>query len=439
MIFLPFLVAAAAAAAETGYVVRVDSQAVWLDLTAADGAAPGRTFQVYDEGAELKHPVTGASLGRVERVVARGTITDVAARFSTGALLARDEAVKAGQRARWSAPAPRSADAAPAGPPGDAATRAPKTRGAALDYLVNAMAVGDFDGAGRPQIALASDDSVRLYEYPATDARPIAETTFPDTGLRVVGLDAADLDGDRKAELFVSVYDQAFRRFETRVLRLVDGRWRQDATLPFLTRGYQDPTGQRRLATQQVIDDKTFPFGAIYPLVYDAGRYAQDRPALKPRRVDWVYGFTTAQLGAGEPASLFLTSVHALRLQFPKGWWRTPEEDYGQTPVRIRWNDRLLEFNPPMAATYGAAGFEALYAVRNMAALGGLASPFGLFNRAELLRQRWDGLALETAWRAELSGCAQGLAVVDVAPGRREIAVAVRGSAGRSSVWTYDP
>ena len=57
------------------------------------------------------------------------------------------------------------------------------------------------------------------------------------------------------------------------------------------------------------------------------------------------------------------------------------------------------------------------------AALGGLASPFGLFNHAELVRKHWNGLGLETDWKADLSGCAQGLAVVETAPGVKELVV----------------
>jgi hypothetical protein len=443
-----FLVLAAAASAQTagrGYVVRADSTSVWLDLTAEDGAAPGRAFEVYTEGEELKHPVTGESLGRVRKTVASGAITDVSEKFSTGALAAGAADVKPGQRVRFTAPAPAPA-AAPAAPPAKAAaragepeTRAPKTQGATLDYAVNAMAVGAFDGA-KPQVALASENTVRLYAYPVADAKPLAETVIAGTGLRILGLEAGNLAGGTRDDLFVSVFDDTFKRFETRVYRMESGKWLKVAELPFLTRGWQDATGKRVLATQQVLDDKSFPFGALYPLAYQDGKYVQGRPALGLRRVDWLYNFTTAKLGAAEPAAIYLTSTHALRVQLGKEWWRTPDDDYGQTPLRIRWQERLLEFNPPMAVTYGPAGaFEALYAVRNMAALGGLASPFGLFNRAELVRKHWNGLGLETDWKADLSGCAQGLAVVETEPGRRELAVAVRGSAGQSSVWTFDP
>lgn len=436
------LLIAALAAAQTpdkGYVVRADSDTVWLDLTAAEGAAAGRGFDVYTEGAELKHPVTGAVLGRVQDVIASGSIRETAEKFSTGRITTRTAMpVKAGQRARLLAPTPAPAESAKAARGGEPETRVPKTRGAALAYAATGMAVGDFDGAGKPQLVLSSENAVRLYAYPAADDKPLAETVIPGTGLRILGLEAADLDDDKRDELFVSVYDESFRRFETRVLKVEAGRWLKVAELPFLVRGYQDAKGARVMATQQVQDDKTFPLGTIYPLAYKDGKYAQGAAAFRHRRVDWIYGFTTAQIGEGEPALLFLTPVHNLRAQFGKGYWRSADDDYGQTPIRVRWNDKLLEFHPPMAVLYGEKGLDALYAVRNMAALGGLASPFGLFNKGELQSKRWNGLAFETAWKADLSGCAQGLAVVET-QGRKEVAVAVIGTAGRSSVWTFEP
>jgi len=429
---------AAAQAPAKGYVVRADSDTVWLDLAAADGAAPGRGFEIYEEGAELKHPVTGEVLGRAATTVATGEIVAVDPKFSTGRVRSRAAEIKAGQRARLTTPAaPPPAPAAPA-KPGDAAKRGPKSRGAALDYSVVGLAVGDFDGVGHPQVVLASEKSVFLYAYPVAEAKPLAEAEMAGTGARILGVEAADLDGDGRAELFVSVYDSVFKRFETRVLKLESGKWLKVAELPFLTRGYQDEKGARALATQQVVDDASFPFGRVYPLVYADGRYAQGPTALKLRRTDWLYAFTTARLG-GRDATVFVTPVHALRVQFDKGQWRTPDDDYGQTPVRVRWGERLLEFSPQVAATYGPDGLDTLYAVRNMAALGGLASPFGLFNHGELVAKRWNRLGFDNAWTAELPGCTQGLAVVEPEPGRREILVAVRGSADQSSVWVFDP
>jgi len=434
-----------AAAPAKGYVVRAEDTQVWIDLTAADGAAVGRGFQVYEEGEDLKHPVTGEQLGKAERRIAEGKIEAVAEKHSVGRLPEPTRGIQAGQRTRLSliaAPAPAPAPAAQASAarrPGEAELRAPRTRGAALPFVVSAMAVADFDGAGKPQVALSDENNIRLYAYPAAENTILAQIEIPGTGVRVLSLEAADLDGDKKAELFASVYNEPFRRLETSVYKLDGGKWAKVADLPLLVRSHQNATGEKVIASQQIQDDKTFPFAAVYPLVWKDGKYGQGRPKLNPKRADWLYGFSYAQLdAAGEPAALYLTSVNSLRAQFAKGHWRS-SEGFGQSPHRVRWHDKLLEFHPPMLSTYGEKGFDKLYIIRNLAMLGGLANPFGLFNGGELHAKSWTGVAFETAWKAELGGSSSGFALVEAEPGRKELLVAVAGSTGKSAVWTFDP
>lgn len=439
-----FSPAVLAAAPAKGYVVKADGTSVWLDLTAADGAAPGRGFQVYEEGEDLKHPVTGEQLGKAEKKLAEGKIEEVSEKHSLGRLPENTPGIKAGQRARLAAavPAPAAPVAAPAAStrrPGEAELRAPRTRGAALPFVVTDMVVADFDGSGKPQIVLSEEKAFRLYDYPAAVDKTLAQGDIPGTGARILSLEAADLDKNGKAELFVSVYNEPFRRLETSVFTLDAGKWTKAADLPFLVRAHQNAKGEKVVATQQIQDDKTFPFGAVYPLVWQDGKYSQGRPKLNPKRADWLYGFTYAQVDAsGEPAALYLTSVNSLRAQFAKGHWRS-SEGFGQSPNRVRWYEKLLEFNPPMLATYGGSGFDKLYIIRNLAMLGGLANPFGLFNGGELHAKTWTGVAFETAWKAELGGSSPGFALVEPEAGRKELVVAVAGTTGKSAVWTFDP
>lgn len=434
----------AAAAAPSGYVVKADAGTVYLDLVAKDGAAVKREFTIYEEGDELKHPVTGASLGRLEKVVATGVIESVSEKFSVGQLSTMQAAgAKPGQRVRFSAPSPAPVAApAPAPAPivarnGELEQRAPRLRAPSVPYAANAMAVGDFDGTGKAQVVLASDNVVNLYAYPAADAKPLAETTLPGANIKVLNLEGANLDGEPRDELFVSYYDDVFKRFETKVFRLEAGKWLKLAELPFLVRAQQDAKGAKVLVTQQIVDDKTFPLNSIYPLAYQDGKYAQGAPRLANRYADWAFSSTGLTVSE-QPAYVFLTNTHYLRVQLgKKNYWKSSDNDYGQTPVRVRWQEKLLEFNPPMLALYDDKGLDAFFAVRNIPALGGLASPFGLFNKAELHRKRWNGLALESVWKADLTGAAQGMAVVDV-NGRKELVVAVRGAADQTSVWTFD-
>lgn len=427
---------ALAAAPAKGYVVKTQGTHIWLDLTAADGAAAGRGFQVYEDGEDIKHPVTGEQLGKAERKLAEGKIEELAEKFSVGRLSEPAPHVKPGARARLTTLVATPVTSRRAG---EAELRGPRTRGASLPFVITAMVVADFDGAGQPQVVLADEKTLRLYAYPAAENTVLAQTELPGTGVRVLSLEAADLDGDKKAELFVSLYNEPFRRLETLVFKLDAGKWAKIAELPLLVRAHQNAKGERVVAAQQIQDDKTFPFAAVYPLIWQDGKYAQGRPKLNPKRADWVYGFTYAQLdAAGEPASLYLTSVNSLRAQFAKGHWRS-SEGFGQSPHRVRWHDKLLEVHPPMLATYGDKVFDKLYIVRNLAMLGGLANPFGLFNGGEIHAKTWTGVAFETAWKAELGGASAGFALVEPEAGRKELAVAVAGSTGKSAVWTFDP
>ena len=439
-LFLLLLAFPASAAAPSGYVVKADAGTVYIDLVAKDGAAAKREFTIYEEGDELKHPVTGASLGRLEKVVATGVIESVSEKFSVG-LLSTMQApgAKPGQRVRFAAPAP--APVAATAPivvrNGELELRAPRLRAPSVPFAANAMTVGDFDGTGKPQVVLASDNAVNLYAYPATDAKPLAETTLPGANIKLLNLEGANLDGEPRDELFASYYDDVFKRFETKVFRLEAGKWLKVAELPFLVRAQQDAKGAKVLVTQQIVDDKTFPLNSIYPLAYSDGKYVQGSPRIANRYAEWAFSSTGLTV-SDQPGYVFLTNTHYLRVQLgKKNYWKSSDDDYGQTPVRVRWQEKLLEFNPPMLAVYGNEGLDAFFAVRNIPALGGLASPFGVFNKAELHRKRWNGLALESVWKAELTGAAQGMAVVETG-GRKELAVAVRGAADQTSVWTFD-
>jgi len=100
----------------------------------------------------------------------------------------------------------------------------------------------------------------------------------------------------------------------------------------------------------------------------------------------------------------------------------------------------MLNFRLPIPVRYDdKGGFAGMYAIKNIAAAGGLALPFGIFSKAELHRLDWTGLSLAPAWTAELGGYATGLALVPPAGGTQEVAVLVVGTAERSSIWAYEP
>ena len=428
---------AAPADKASGYVVRVDSVAVYLDFGLGSGAAPGQPFTVYAEGEELKHPVTGASLGRVEKPLAKGTIREVMAQYSVGALGSATVEVKAGMRARLGAPPPPQIVTAVEGTPGGVPLRAPRWKGPIFDYQATGMAVSDFRGGGAEQVVLSDTKTVFLYPYPPQDAKPIARFTVPGNAPRILSLEAADLNGNGRSEVFVSLYNGTFERFETLILELDGEKLAQVAEIPGVVRSHQDKGGKPILAVQQLVDDSSFPFGNIYPLAFQDGKYSAGKTATRPRRVEWIYDFNMANLADSE-AVLLLTSNERLRVQFGKKYWKTPDS-YCQTPSRVRWKGRLLHFRPPMPVAYGEGAQARIYLVKNLSVLGSLSEPFGLFNNAEIHRKSWSGLSLASDWKSDLGGYSTGISVVGGPADPKELAVAVVGTSGKSSVWIYDP
>lgn len=329
-------------------------------------------------------------------------------------------------------PAVKTAAASP-----EPVLRQPRWQSPAFDYKINAMAVADFSGNGSLQTALADARTLRFYAYPPA-AAPWGEHRLPGTAPQVISLEASDLNGNGKAELFVSLYNGSFKRAETVVLELdASGAWTKVAELAWIVRSHQDAQGRQVLAVQQLEDDRTHPYSGIFLLRYKDGRYGPGDSAIRHKRVDWIYGFSILGF-PGSEGVVTMSSTDRMRIDFKKGHWRT-EEAYGQTPVRITWADRILECHPRLPARYTEKGFDSLYLIRNIASLGGLAGAFGRFNSAEIYRKDWNGIGLQTAWKSPLSGYATELALVSPRSAPQEIAVAVVGTQGKSAVWVYDP
>ena len=85
-----------------GDVIEVVNDAVTLSLGRKDGLVAGIELSVYREGRELRHPRTGALLGRTEQGVGRVLVEQVFEGYATGRVTQGSD-IRAGDRARVSA------------------------------------------------------------------------------------------------------------------------------------------------------------------------------------------------------------------------------------------------------------------------------------------------------------------------------------------------
>jgi hypothetical protein len=421
-----------------GYVVKVESSTVYLEFGEPQGVRPGMKFTLYTEGAELKHPVTGESLGRVETAAAEGTVVEAHEKYSVGTLStppgplpASGLKFKLQLAAAAPPPAPPAAQAPTAAP---AAGHPPLRKSPYFDFEAVDLAFGDVDGDGRLDVVLAGKNTVDAFT--AEDFKPICRFKDEAPGTQSFSLEAEDLNGDGRAEVFLTLHNSFFGRVETYVLSCSSGAFQKTKTLPWMVRRFQDgsasPTATA-LAAQQLNDDATFPFGSLYRLRFEGGQYAISKEKLSLPRVEWIYGFGIAR-EEDHSFPFFLTLNNRIRLQFDKKkHWSSPDA-YGQTSNRLRWRERLLQFNPRALVKTSGATLSGIYALRNVPRFGVLSDAFGSFNSAELHFLSWSGMSLSQEWKTELPGYTSGLAEV---PGRAELAVSIVGANGKTSVWFF--
>ncbi|HBL17755.1 MAG: hypothetical protein A2X36_12275 [Elusimicrobia bacterium GWA2_69_24] len=426
-----------------GVVVRTEGGRLFFDLGRESGITLGQRFEVYKEKGELKHPVTGASLGPIIEKLAAGTITEIQEKYSVGTAAGDPAAVTPGDKVRMLPRAdPESGrpsttlGTAPA-PAGQ--SRVPLYRSPLVPLEAVDIAAGDLDGDGAAEVALADPDRVLAYRYSETAAEwtPLCSGDLKGTGSRYVSLEAADLDQDGRAEVFATLHNGMLKRMETQVLDCGAGVFSVRAVIPWMVRSF-DSQGVRALAVQQLEDDRNSPLSNAYTLDYSDGKY-RPKDSLRKLGVDWIYAFGAAP-GPDGPLLLGYTEADRLRVRFRKGGWLRKgswlsKENYGQTSTRLEWQGRMLRFNPRLYADGGVAGLAGVYTLRNIPRFGSLAGSFGLYGKSEFHHLAWNGLSLEPDWQAELGGYAAGL--TELPGGDRRFAVAVVGAGGKTSVWTF--
>ncbi|TYO99212.1 VCBS repeat protein [Geothermobacter ehrlichii] len=122
-------------------------------------------------------------------------------------------------------------------------------RGPSLSGEAVALAGGDFDGDGANELALLFADGLTVYRLSAGKLQALGQVRLPRDGVPL-SLDAFDLDGDRRQELYLGL------GFEdgvgTRIIEYVDGGFQLLPDIsPWLVRAIRRGDGSRMLAGQR--------------------------------------------------------------------------------------------------------------------------------------------------------------------------------------------
>lgn len=420
-----------------GYVVKVEKDRVYLDQGSETGVRVGHRFAVFAEGEELRHPVTGASLGPIVRELASGEIVEVQDKYCVGKLV-KGEGASPGQKARVFA---GEAPAAPAAPAQGARTSGPKPvyRSPLLDIVASDVAVGDVNGDGGYEAVLTGKNRILAFPLRMEGEKwaPVCELKRSRTGDRILSVEASDVDGNGRAEIFVTLHNKLFNRVESSILECEKGSFKEKSAIPWMVRSYKTPDGSWALAMQQLESRQNFPLSNIYSMEYRNGKYARARKRIKHKRLDWLYGFGLAEAD-GSRVMVGYSRANRLRLQFKRRSWSSKEK-FGETAQRVRFNERTFEFHPRIVLETGAKGLKGVYTLRNVPRFFALARTFAAFNRAELHHLSFTGTSLTPVWQADIGGYAAGLAELPAHKGAPErLMVAVVGGEDKTSLWIFN-
>jgi len=332
----------------------------------------------------------------------------------------------------------------------------PRTEGIWFSPEIPGEIVGleaaDLDGDGRLEMALAFSDEVVISRIDAGNYTEVWRFDIPKRA-RVLGVDAADLDRDGQLELYLSAVeaDGLAETVSSLVAEPVDGEWQIMAKdIPYFLGGIELP-GEGRVVLAQRGDDRERTYsGWVYRLERDGDTFrAGEKFALNFDELT-VHGFTPFKAGDREMVALFDINDDLKVLENDGTQMWASGDPMGGSQLFIAHPDPNGRSAEPvhqfLKARVGRLDDGTLLVPMNE----GSSRRFSTreFSRSRLLGMRWDGYGLKEVWHTEpQGGYLADFRVADADnDGKNEIVMAVLFSQGgflkankkRSALLVYE-
>lgn len=412
-LFVAFVLCACfGGAANTALVVKQDGLKVYLDTSdfptkPKDGAA----FVINLKGADIINPQTGKNLGKEITRQIYGKITWVDYDYSLGLL--EEQAEVLGLEADIAIPAQepsRGHDAYPVQAPGPEwdAKPTPIWQSGNITGETKAAAAGNITGAGQELILAFQDNTINIFTLEDNSLKEVL--TYKLSPLRrIISLDAADIKGTGKAQLFAVIFDTSSERFSTFVFEYQNNKLEQTATINGIVKGIAPFNGPRVLYMQDV-SPSAGKFKTTNPakLIYKNNTFAKGEKISAPR-FESVFGFNKADfIGIGKENIIYSAANRRLRVQYDKkgNYTESPADiDFATTPIRVKYKNDVLRFPLSIALFRDSSNNNIIIVgVENKAKLGMLADKFGSYQSARLHFLKWTGDTIVKQAAADLGG-----------------------------------
>ncbi len=288
------------------------------------------------------------------------------------------------------------------------------------------MAVGELTGDGTMKLAISDGQGVYVYGMDKTGIKQVWSFAGATTD-NVIALDAADINKNGVAEIFVTNYTA--RGLRSYVLEYRNGKFEKvwdEVALHF--RVLEGPDGSPQLYAQVAGQDKPFD-GPVRQYTWQANRYVPGAMVPLPKQFNTIYGFALADVdGDGAPEILVLDHLDYLRV-----FDRSGTEIY-RSSDRYGGSEIVLEYDPSRAGESSRSGIEPnryilqgrmyfqdilgdgkrqLIVPRNTPSTGYVFKT-RLYDKGKIFGLNWDGVGMQAVWETrELPGYIADFALVD--------------------------
>ncbi|MFZ5571436.1 MAG: FG-GAP-like repeat-containing protein [Thermodesulfobacteriota bacterium] len=320
---------------------------------------------------------------------------------------------------------------------------------------ISGISAGDVDADGKVEIVLIADKSLQVWRKEDGELKEITGWEA-GAGRKLLGVDIADINGNGKAEIFVTAIRPDFDGMNSLVLEWKSGSLQPVSHDPaWFYRVVPRPGGKPMLVGQKKGFEEPFLPG-IHELTWDGTGYRPGKRYNLPAESDLLSLAVGNILNDGREVMVLLDQQDSLRLFLPTGAqeWKS-EEKYGGSERFLDYVTSGLERNDEKERRYLSqrvivvdldqkAGSEVLV-VKNESMTGRFLERYRSYGSGSFEVLGWDGLGLSVKAAADkISGYISDFYVEDLdGDGSLELLAAVvseRNSlikGGKSAVITY--
>ena len=298
-----------------------------------------------------------------------------------------------------------------------------------IDGQVTSIAVADIDLDGKNELLALTEDTLRIYRLAGKHFGLIHEMKDGPTG-EYMFVDAADIDGDGRPEIFVSNLNNYTIQSFVMTWHTGSGLKFIAKDLPYFFGAQPNPVGKGHILLGQKKDVVEPMVGPIYYMKAEGGTYVPtEKTVKKPLTATNLYNILLADLnGSGRAMTLMIGLSYDLMVFSPSGdRLYQGGEVYNASDKIIRvppasqldnpgWDEGWYFLPTRMVLSdLDGDGRAEVIVVRNLDRMGGLLGRMRMYYQGTIYSLYWNGMSMMENWRTpRIGGYVTDYTIADV-------------------------